>query len=176
MAEVIGPILQWAGFVLWALLLLVASLLVYVGLGGNFVILALALIYALATGFESIGWLLLAAMLAMAVAGEIIESVLGIYYVARKGATRHGVIGAFVGGLAGAALGSPVVPVVGTVIGGFVGAFAGAVAGEYLRESRLEPSLRIGGHAFIGKMAAILVKHAIGLGMVLLILRATWPR
>ena len=45
----------------------------------------------------------------------------------------------------------------GTVTGA-VGAFAGAVAGEWWRDRRLEPSLRIGFHATVGKLLAALVK------------------
>jgi uncharacterized protein YqgC (DUF456 family) len=66
-------------------------------------------------------------------------------------------------------------PVIGSILGSFVGAFAGAILGEYYQQRLLEPSLRIGTHAFIGKMLAILVKHAFGLTMIALILRATWP-
>ncbi len=175
MAETAAAAGAWILYIVWGAVLIVSSLLVYLGLGGNFILLGLALIWALATGFATIGWTLLGVLLGLALLGEGIESVLGIVYVARKGAGREGVAGAFVGGLAGAALGSPLMPVIGTVLGSFVGAFLGAVAGEYLRRRNLEPSLRVGGHAFVGKMAAIFVKHALGLVMIALILRATWP-
>lgn len=173
--DVLAGIGQWSGYVLWALLLVVASLFVYLGLGGNFIVLGLALIHALVTGFDPIGWQLLAVLLGIALLGEGIEFVVGTFWVARKGATRHGVVGAFAGGLLGAALGNGVVPVVGAILGSFVGAFGGAVAGEYLARERLEPSLRVGGHAFLGRLLAILVKHLLGLVMVGLILRATLP-
>ncbi|MBE0565641.1 MAG: DUF456 domain-containing protein [Krumholzibacteria bacterium] len=173
--ELLAGIGQWSGYVLWALLLVVASLFVYLGLGGNFIVLGLALVHALVTGFDPIGWGLLAVLLGIALLGEGIEFVVGTFWVARKGATRHGVIGAFVGGLLGAAAGNGLVPVVGAIAGSFVGAFAGAVAGEYLALARLEPSLRVGGHAFLGRLVAILVKHLLGLVMVGLILRATLP-
>ncbi len=168
----VGP---WMVYVAWALLLLLASLLVYVGLLGNFVITALALIYALATGFQAIGWPLLAVLLGIALLGEGIEFVLGNFYVIRKGASARATVGGFVGGLVGAALGNGVVPLVGAIVGSFVGAFAGAVLGEYWHQRHLEPSLRIGAHAFIGRLLAILAKHALGLVMVFLILRATYP-
>ena len=61
------------------------------------------------------------------------------------------------------------------VLGSLAGAFAGAVLGEYLRNERLEPSLRIGGHAFVGRIAAMAFKHVLALVMVGLILRATAP-
>jgi hypothetical protein len=165
----------WTWYVIWAAVLLCTSLLVYVGLSGNFVLVALALIYALVTGFHPIGWHLLILLLGIAVVGEILESLIGVLYVAKKGASKKGVGGAFVGGLVGAALGAPLVPIVGAVLGSFVGAFLGAILGEYWHQRRMESSLRIGGHAFLGKLAAILVKHALGLVIVGLILRATWP-
>lgn len=166
---------EWTLFSLWALLLVCASLLTWLGLGGNVVICALALVWGLATGFSEITWPLLGLFAGMTVAGEVIESLLGLVYVAKKGATRYGVTGVFVGGLVGAAAGNGAIPVVGALVGSFLGAFAGAVIGEYYRERRLEPSMRIGWHAFAGKMLAILVKHAIGLGMIWMILRRTWP-
>jgi uncharacterized protein YqgC (DUF456 family) len=166
---------SWVWFVLWAGLLLCASLLVYVGLGGNFVVLGLAFIHALVTGFDPIGWRLLVTLLILAAVAEGIEFLLGTFYVAKRGASRFGVFGAFAGGLIGAVLGTPLLPVIGSILGSFVGAFVGAILGEYYNRHRLEPSLRIGTHAFLGKMVAILVKHAVGLVMIGLILRATWP-
>lgn len=175
MMEFLQGLGAWTGFALWTILLLAASLLTYLGLGGNIVICALALIWGLVSGFESITWPFLGLLAGLTVLGEVIESLLGIVYVAKKGATRYGVTGVFVGGLLGATLGNGMVPVVGALIGSFVGAFLGAVLGEYWRERNVEPSLRIGWHAFFGKMLAIVVKHAIGMGMIWLILRRTWP-
>ena len=167
-----GP---WLDYSLWALLLLATSLLVYLGLGGNFVLVGLALVHAVATGFDPIGWPLLLILLGIALFGELVEFLLGTFYVLRKGAGGGAAIGGFLGGLVGAAAGHAVLPVIGAVIGSFLGGFAGAVLGELRRQRRLQPSLRVGTHAFIGRVMAILAKHALGLVMVFLILRATWP-
>jgi uncharacterized protein YqgC (DUF456 family) len=166
---------HWSWFVVWSLLLVTASLLVYLGLGGTLVILALALVHALVTGFDPIGWTLLAWLAGLVALGEGIEFVVGTFYVARKGASKRGVVGAFLGGLLGAMAGNSLVPVVGAVLGSFAGGFAGAVTGEYLHRQSLEPGLRVGGHAFLGRLLAILIKHVIALVMVFLILRATRP-
>ena len=171
----LGDVGVWILFVIWTLLLLTASLMTILGLSGNFIIVGLALIHALITGFDPVTWQLLLIMLGMAILGEIVESVLGVVYVAKKGATRYGVGGAFLGGLAGAAIGSGVMPVIGTVIGSFIGAFAGAVAGEYMREQRTEESMRIGIHAFAGKMLASGFKFALALAMIVMLLQRTWP-
>jgi uncharacterized protein YqgC (DUF456 family) len=174
--EILQALGQWSWYLLWSLLLIFASLMVYLGLGGNFVIIGLALVHALVTGFDPLSWHLLLILLGIALLGEGVEFVVGTFYPARQGASRSGVVGAFVGGLLGAAVGNSLVPVVGAVLGSFVGAFGGAVFGEYRRNQKLEPSLRIGTHAFIGRLVAILFKHALGLVMVFLVLRATFPR
>jgi len=166
---------QWSWYVLWSLLLILASLFVYLGLGGNFIIVGLAAVHALVTGFDPISWPLLLIILGLALLGEAVEFVVGTFYPAKQGATKAGVLGAFIGGLLGAVVGNSLVPVIGAVLGSFAGAFGGAVFGEYQRNQRLEPSLRIGAHAFLGRMIAIVFKHAVGLAMVFLILKATFP-
>ena len=173
--EILQQIGLWSWFFIWSLLLIAASLFVYLGLGGTFIIIGLALAHALATGFDPISWKLLAVLLGLALLGEGIEFVVGTFYVAKKGASKAGVIGAFVGGLMGAALGNTLIPLVGAILGSFLGGFGGAVLGEYYNREKLEPSLRIGGHAFLGRLLAILIKHAIALIMVFLIIRATAP-
>lgn len=173
--ELLGEIGQWSWFVVWALLLIVASLFVYLGLGGSFLVLGLALVHAAATGFDPVTWQLLLILLGLALFGELVEFVIGTFYVAQKGATRRGVFAAFVGGLLGALVGNSVVPVVGAMLGSFAGAFAGAVLGEYHQNQKLEPSLRVGAHAFVGRILAMAIKHVIALVMVFLILRVTLP-
>ncbi len=173
--ELLQTVGQWLGFFLWSLLLVTASLFVYLGLGGNFIVIGLALIYALFTGFDPISWQLILVLLGIALLGEGIEFVVGTFYAAKQGASKTGVTMAFVGGLLGAWIGNQFVPVLGAVLGSFVGAFGGAVSGEYYVEQKLEPSLRIGGYAFLGRLLAILIKHALSLVMVFLILKATLP-
>ena len=173
--ELLGEIGQWSWFVFWGLLLVLASLFVYLGLGGSFIVIGLALIHALVTGFDPVTWQLLLVLLGLALFGELVEFVIGTFYVAQKGATKAGVFAAFIGGLVGAMLGNSIVPVMGAVLGSFVGAFGGAVLGEYYRNEKLEPSLRVGGHAFLGRILAMVIKHVISLVMVFLILRVTVP-
>jgi uncharacterized protein YqgC (DUF456 family) len=173
--DALAQIGGWLWFIAWVILLLSSSLLVYFGLGGNFIIVGLALLHGLATGFDPLSWRLLVILLALALLAEGIEFVLGTFYVARKGASRHAVVGAFCGGLLGALAGAPLLPILGAVFGSFLGAFIGAILGEYHHRRHLEPSLRVGGHAFLGRLIAVLTKHAIGLAMVTVILKKTWP-
>lgn len=160
--------------VLLAVVLLLASGAILVSLPGGWIALAVAVLYDLAYGFEKIGWTWLGVFAGLMVLGEILESLLGTLYVAKKGASRTGMIGGFVGGIVGAILGSGALPVVGTILGSIAGSFAGAVGGEYYRNERLEPSLRVGWHATVGRVLATTAKFALALTGSVLALRAAW--
>jgi uncharacterized protein YqgC (DUF456 family) len=133
-------------------------LAILLALPGGWVALGLAVAYDAIHGFDAIGWPRLVVFAVLLGLGEAAEALLGSVYVAARGATRWGVIGAFLGGILGAVAGSAAAPVLGTFAGGFAGAFAGAVTGEYLRDRQLEPSLSIGFHATAGRFVAVTVK------------------
>jgi uncharacterized protein YqgC (DUF456 family) len=165
----------WAGYIVWVVILFASSFLILIGLPGGWIALGCAVLYDLIHGFGAIGWTWLAIFTGLLVVAEVIEAGLGTLYVAKKGATAYGMIGAFVGGIAGAVVGSNIVPIIGTVLGSFAGALAGAVAGEYLREERLEPSMRIGVHALVGRVAASMVKYGLALVGCVSVAVAAWP-
>jgi hypothetical protein len=150
------------------------NLLIFVGLPGSWIALACILVYSIATRLEVVGWRMLLLMTAIAVVGEIVEALLGVVYVARKGATKWGVFGAFAGGVAGAILGTAILPVVGSVLFAFLGAFAGAVLLEYVRYRSLDRALQTGFFAFVGKLLAMIVKFALGLAVIGLFMYRTW--
>ena len=168
-------VLQHAGLVVLYIVLFLLNVLVFAGLPGSWIAFAAIAVYAAATRFSAVGWKMLLVMAAIAAAGEIAESLLGIVYVARKGATKWGVLGAFAGGLAGAVLGTAIVPIVGSILFGFLGAFAGAVASEYAYYRSLDRALRTGFFAFVGKLLAMLVKFALALVVLALFIYRTWP-
>jgi hypothetical protein len=170
--DVAGSIGYWIGVSLWILLLLTANFVILVSLPGGWIALGLAVAFDAITGFTAVGWITLAIFAGLLVVGEVMESLLGLVYVAKKGATRWGMTGGFVGGLFGAIAGSGAVPVAGTLIGGLLGAFGGAVGGEYLRDQQLEPSLRIGVHATVGKLLATTVKFGLSVAGTVLVIRA----
>jgi len=162
----------WVGVSAWTVALLAACAAVLLSLPGGWVALGLAVAWDAFHGFDAIGWLRLGVFTALLLLGEAVEAALGSLYVARKGATRWGIVGTFVGGIAGAILGSALLPVAGTLAGAFVGAFGGAVGGEYLRDRRLEPSLRVGFHATVGRLIAVFVKGALATGGAVMV---AWP-
>jgi len=160
---------------LWTLISATSLFVIWIALPGGWITLALAVGYDAMFGFERIGWTALLVFAGLMTLAEIIESILGTIYVAKKGATRWGMVGAFSGGLVGAFVGSSALPVIGTVLGGFAGAFAGAVGMEYWRDSQLQPSLRIGLHATIGRFLAMAVKFALALSGFLWCAIRAWP-
>jgi uncharacterized protein YqgC (DUF456 family) len=167
-------VLYKALLVLFYVYLFVAVALNIVGLPGNWVLVATALVVALIPNFGELTWTYFFIIVGLAVLAEVIESLLGLVVVAKKGGTRWGVIGSFLGGITGVIAGSAVAPPFGGVVLGFVGAFAGAVAGEYMREQRSEQAVRIGFWAFAGRSMAIMGKIACGVGIVWILIARTW--
>ena len=98
-------------------------------------------------------------------------------YTAKRGATRRGALGAFVGGLAGAIAAGGVAPPFGPLLGAFAGTFAGAALFEYWSERRRDAALRAGRAAFVGRLLAAAVKTLCGFWMwALLAWRLLAPR
>jgi uncharacterized protein YqgC (DUF456 family) len=167
-------VLQHTGLVLLYLLIFLINLLIFAGLPGGWIGLGIIVIYDLASKFSVVGWQWLLVMTALMVIGEIIEAVLGSAVAIKKGASKWGALGAFIGGIAGAILGTSVVPVIGSVIFGLLGAFGGAVLAEYILYSRMEEALRTGFWAFIGKLSAYFAKYAIALIILVIFIIRSW--
>ncbi len=155
------------GRVILYLVLLIGLVLIPLGLAGTFVMVGAALVFGLATGFDQITLRLLVVLLGLALLGEGIESLLGVFMARRYGASKWGMWGAFLGGITGAILGTPV-PVVGNLVGALIGVFAGAFALEWLGHGKSDSSLRAGWGALLGRTLASAIK--LGLGMVIMIL------
>lgn len=153
--------------------ILLALLAIPIGLGGNFILLGLALVVAFATGFSAVGWIALAVMAIAVAAGEILEALLGSLMARRFGASKWGMLGAFVGGLAGAIAGTAIVPVAGSIVGSFLGSAAGAICAELAAGQQRNKGIRAGWGAFLGKVAATALKMAIGLAIAVWLIVAT---
>jgi uncharacterized protein YqgC (DUF456 family) len=167
-------VLYKALLVIFYIYLLVALALNIAGLPGNWVLVATAAVVALIPGFGELTWTWFFVVLGLALLGEAIESLLGLVVVAKKGGTRWGLVGSFLGGVAGVVFGSAVAPPFGGVALGLVGAFAGAVVGEYMREQRSDEAVRVGFWAFVGRSLAIMGKIACGAGIVWILILRTW--
>jgi len=159
--------------ILLDLLLLGGLIAIPLGLSGNFILLGLALIVAIVTKFQAISPWILGGMAVMVIIGEILEVLLASSMARRYGASKWGVIGAFVGGIVGAILGTPIAPIIGTIAGSFIGAAACAVLFEWLHLRKLQPSMPAGWGAFLGKLLSSLLKICIGLAIAIYVVIVT---
>lgn len=167
-------VIQHIGLVLFYIVLFALYVTIFLGIPGGWIAFAAIIIFDAVTGFSTVGWAFLAVMLGIALLGELIESFFGLVYVAQRGATKWGVLGAFVGGIAGAVGGGFVMPFVGSILLGLAGAFGGAVLLEYLYYRSMDRALQTGFSAFIGKLAAMLIKFALGLVILGIFIYRSW--
>jgi uncharacterized protein YqgC (DUF456 family) len=167
-------VLQHIGLVLFYIVLLMVNVTLFLGIPGGWIALGVIAVYDAATGFSTIGWRWLLGMVVILLVGELIESLLGIVYVARKGASKWGVLGTFIGGLVGAIGGSFILPFIGSIIFGFVGAFVFAVVFEYIYYRSMDRALQTGFFAFIGKLTAMFVKVLLSLGNLGIFVYLSW--
>ena len=154
------------GFVA-VLLMLAAALaglvLIPFGLPGLWLIVLAIIGYGWLTDFQTMSAWFLFLVIALALAGELIEAWIGFRFAQRYGGSRRAGWGALVGGLIGAIVGVPL-PVLGSVIGGFVG----AAVFEYTRARHAEGAARAGWGAVLGRAAAVGIK--MGLGVVIAVM------
>jgi uncharacterized protein YqgC (DUF456 family) len=155
------------------LVLLIGWIAIPLGLAGNFILLGAALVTAIVTRFETVGWIALIVMAVAVVAGEIIEALLGSLVARRFGASKWGMIGAFVGGILGAVLGTAILPIIGTLFFSFLGVAVGAMALELAHRKEAGPGMRAGWGALLGRFTASAIKMAIGMAMIIYIVIRT---
>jgi len=151
-------------------LLVVSSigvLLVLFQLPGNWLIVAAVAAYGWITDWQYLGpWTLLWIAL-MALAGEIVETVMSLWTAGKAGASRRAMWAGLLGGILGAFIFSVPVPIIGTILGAALGCFTGAVIAEMTVHDNLERASRIGVAAAIGRMLGSLFKLAMSIGMIM---------
>ena len=167
-------------YIVWALLflLLLATgwILTLLAMPGNWLMVTAAAVYVLLVPKGSpaaIGWGVVAVLLALALAGEIVELVAAALGAATIGGSRRGallaLLGSLLGAMAGVFLGLPI-PVVGPIVAAVLfaclGALAGAMLGETWKGRSLGESWRIGKGAFWGRLLAAATKVMIASVMV----------
>lgn len=154
--------------ILMFIISVIAVLLGVLGLPGNLVPVAAALIAVMAgDGSFTWGWFLL--FLMIAISGEIADQLTGLAGAKKYGASRPGMVGAVVGGFAGGVLGTMILPVIGSLAGVFAGCFILTFVFEYIFSGRsVSESGRSGIGALLGRVAGTAYKFSAG--FVLLIL------
>jgi len=172
--------------IVWVALFILAVLLSWllnlVGLPGNWLIVASAVIYAWlmpSDGRAAIGWPVVATVAGLAVVGELLELVAGAAGVKRAGGSRRAAVlalaGSLAGGMTGVVVGVPV-PLVGPIVAAVLfaagGAFLGAVVGEQWAGRSEAASYETGLAAFWGRLWGTLAKVLVGAVLVAVVLAA----
>ncbi len=119
------------------------------------------------------GWTL-AALLGLAIAGEIAETALAGVASRKAGGTRRGAVLAIVGAIPGAIVGSLLIPVpiIGTLIGAATGAGLGSFAGDAWARQPIRHAVRAARGAAVGKLTGTAAKLTVGAAMWLLVVAA----
>ncbi len=166
--------LEAAGLTIFILVLFIGFFATLLGLPGTIVILLDALVYALVTGFERIGFGILLALVAISALAESLEFVFGVTWARRYGTSKRAIAASVIGGIVGAVLLTPVLLGLGALIGSFLGALAGAFTVEILSRQELKPAARAGIGALMGRLAGLFAKGLCGLAMVIITLMAIY--
>ena len=117
-----------------------------------------ALIYALFTGFEDIGWTFLVVFGALTAITTLLDYVANLYGARKMGASGWGIFGAVLGMLAGLLSAG--------LIGLLVGSFLGAVLGEILGGRESSQALKAGLGTFLGFLGGTFIKFVVGCAML----------
>ncbi len=161
-------ILSILGHLVFFLFLLAGFFGLIFGLPGTWMILGATLVYAWITDFAQIGGGLLFLFGLLTVAGEVVEYVFGIAGARRFGSSNRGILFSILGGFAGAIVGAPLFFGFGAILGALVGAFLGAVLIELFTYGPTEwkKAVRSGWGNFLGRIAGVITKMAIAIGMI----------
>jgi uncharacterized protein YqgC (DUF456 family) len=154
----------------------------FIGLPGNWMIVAVALLWIF-VGPENyqFHWGIAVALALLAALGELIEFLTSVLGTKQLGGSNRGatlsVVGSIVGGMAGAVFGIPFpIPLVGMLIGSIlfagVGAWIGATLGEKWAGKSLDESVKMGAVAFLGRLLGTAGKLVVGSTMVVLAIAA----
>lgn len=169
--------MEW---IYWLLLIIAAGsslLLAIVGLPGLWLMLIVAVGYGWALGWMPIGPWTITALLVLAIAAEVVESMAAAAGAKQAGASKRAMVLSVVGAIVGGILltGLIPIPVIGTIIGLCAGAFAGAVLGEVIKGRNRDQAVKSGLGAAAGRLAGTVVKLGIGLVMLMILAVATLP-
>ena len=132
---------------------------------GPLFILAGAVVWAVATDFQTLGWGRLAGLAALAVLSFLLDFLAGALGARRYGASRWGVVGALLGAVVGLFLGP---------LGLIAGCVVGAVVGELARGADLAGGVRSGLGALVGLLAGLLADLVLAITMIGLFLYWVW--
>lgn len=162
--------LELAGLTIFILVLLLGLLSIVFGLPGTLVILVDVFVYSMVTGFETIGFKVLLALVLLAAAAEALEFFLGMTIALQFGVSVKGFWASIIGAILGASIMTPFFFGLGTVLGSFLGGVMGVLLMELIRQGRLKPAFRASYGAVLGRVAGTLTKGFLAIVMIVITL------
>jgi uncharacterized protein YqgC (DUF456 family) len=170
--------------ILWAIVLIVILLACWTvtlfGLPGNWLMVIVVGVYwffVTADSSLAIGWPVVAATVALAALGELVEFAAAAAGAGKAGGSKRAavlaLVGSLLGGVFGLFVGLPI-PVVGQVVAALLfasfGALCGALLGEQWKGRTIDASLRVGWAAFWGRLLGTLGKLMCGGVMIVVVI------
>lgn len=161
--------------IFYILSLLTGLVLVPLGFPGTWLIVLSALVYSLASDFNSHSsdWVVVLIAGGLALMGELLEFGIGVVGSKKLNVSNGAILASIVGGILGAVIGVPVF-LLGPLIGLLIGVFAGALAYEWYVQKDVRLALKSALGAFFSRVTALFVKTVLALGMVVYLLVKTF--
>ncbi|EPR30607.1 protein of unknown function DUF456 [Alkalidesulfovibrio alkalitolerans DSM 16529] len=144
-------------------------------LPGNWVMLALMLVWKYFHPAMDAGWGFFILMALIAGVGELVQFLTQVYSVRRFGGSGRGNWWAIGGSIVGAIVGAPFFFGIGAIPGAFLGAYAGGLAGELSLKRPLPEAHKSAMGAFFGTFLGVVSKFGLGVLMFWMSAKAVWP-
>lgn len=151
---------------LLTLIALIGVAISIIGMPGSVLIFFVLLTVAFVTGFTTATSTHLLWFGGIAIASLFIDNLLVVFGAKKYGASKHGMLGAFLGGVIGVLGLGPL----GIVIGPFVG----AVALEFIFNPDAKKAIEAGFGTFMGFLFGVIAKFVITIGLFIWLMSILW--
>ncbi len=167
LAELLAGVIILVLFLLWATN--------FLGLPGNWVIIAVMGLWKWTHPEIQAGWWFFLLLIALAGAAELIEFGSQVWGARRYGGSNRGSWGALLGAFAGAILGAPLLLGLGAIVGAVAGAFVGSLIFELWVGRSWAEALTASKGAMWGRVFGLAAKAGLGMLVLSLSVPRVWP-
>jgi uncharacterized protein YqgC (DUF456 family) len=143
------------------------------GLPGNWLLLALAGLWFFFSSAEA-GWAFFLPLIGLALAGEVLEFLMGGFAGKRFGGTGKGNLGGIIGGIIGGIFGAGFFFGLGALPGALLGAFGGSFAMEKIHGMESRPAARAALGTMLGRFGGFIIKLSIGIAIFWFCASSVW--
>lgn len=154
------------GFAVFILILFIGIYLSLFGLPGTVIIFLDVLVYAVATGFDRIGFTIILLLLFFSLIAEMLEFLMGMKGALQPRPSKKLFWGSAIGSIVGTCILTPFLLGLGTFGGFFLGCFAGILIVEFNRQTKLQSPFKASGRAVFAMIGGKMAKGLITLTMI----------